>query len=977
MPRSYPVLLFFSVVLMLRCHGTSSTLLWCYCPPDANYTTNSTFQTNLHLLLASLSSSAAATGYSNDTEGRSSDQVHGLALCRGDVSSSVCQTCLDAAVQDIIQSCPNGMTSTIFYVDCLLRYSNQMFFSTADTSFRYWAWNTQNVSNQQQFETTLGNLMNDLTEKASSSPKLFAAGSAKVTSFDRLYGLVQCTRDLSAYDCYECLQYTLTFIPKCCSWRKGGKVYLQSCYLRFESDLFYNLSAVEAPPPRAANDDSGGKSNNAVKTVLLVVVPVAAALLSLLAIFMYCRRRKPAMPRRMQLHKRMFDNEDQQEIKSAESLLLDLEVIRSATNNFSDANKLGEGGFGPVYRGTLDDGEQIAVKRLSRTSGQGIVELKNEVVLLAKLQHRNLVRLLGCCLQEEEKLLVYEYLPNASLDKVLFDPVRRVQLDWARRYKIIEGIGRGLLYLHEDSRLKIVHRDLKASNILLGWDMNPKISDFGLAKLFDVDETRRNTSRIAGTYGYMAPEYALRGRFSTNSDVYSYGVLILEILTGRKNCGYQGSGNSIDLLGYVWRHWNQGDAMQVVDQSVVDRCQPQEVLRCMHIGLLCVQEDPAQRPSMASITLMLNSYSIGLPPLSAPAFVTRSITVSGSGVHGRDTQVSLQGREIYKGSTTRSAKESKNDTLLEGSLQLSGSSRLAVPRGNRVAAARPGLAVRAQQQAATEGDSSAHSSRRAVLGIVATGLAGGSFVKAVLADAKSIKVGPPPPPSGGLRKFSAHSSHRDRIGTPVGTVPLEYLLWNWSRIKIACRIYLLLPIAGTLNADQPRDLQLPLKQRFYPQPLPPSEAAARAKESAKDILNVKQLIDKKEWPYVMNDLRLRAGYLRFDLSTIISAKPKEEKKKELTGKLFAAIDEVSASACMIKQSCHFTISSPIQSVLTSICRQLDRAAKIKSTPQAEKHYATTKSLLDDIKAGGKVHLKYCFDSLRDRKCYPIIDVGKK
>ncbi|URE33695.1 receptor-like protein kinase [Musa troglodytarum] len=846
MPRSYHVLLFFSLVLMLRCYGTSSSKLWSYCPPDANYTTNSTFQTNLHLLLVSLSSSAAATGYSNDTEGRSSDQVHGLALCRGDVSSSVCQTCLDAAVQDIIQSCPNGMTSTIFYDDCLLRYSNQMFFSTVDTSFRYLAWNGQNVSDQQQFETTLGNLMDDLTEKASSSPKLFAAGSAKVTSFDKLYGLVQCSRDLSADDCYRCLQDTVTFIPKCCSWKQGAKVYTQSCYLRFELYLYYNTTAVKAPPPvspssqttndTVPNDASGGKSNNGVKTVLLLVIPVAAALLSLLAIFMYCRRRKPAMPRRMQLHKRIFAIEDQQDIKNAESLLLDLEVIRSATNNFSDANKIGEGGFGPVYRGTLEDGEQIAVKRLSRISVQGLVELKNEVVLLAKLQHRNLVRLLGYCLQEE-KLLVYEYLPNTSLDKVLFDPVRRVQLDWARRYKIIEGIGRGLLYLHEDSRLKIVHRDLKPA--ISCW-----ISDFGLAKLFDVDETQRNTSRIAGTYGYMAPEYVLRGRFSTNSDVYSYGVLILEILTGRKNSGYQGSGNSIDLLGYVWRHWNLGDAMQVVDQSVIDQCQPQEVLRCMHIGLLCVQEDPAQRPSMASITLMLNSYSVGLPTPSAPAFVTRSITVSGS-----------------------------------GSLQLSGSNRLAIPRGNRVADARPGLAIRAQQQAATEGDSSAHSSRRAVLGIVATGLAGGSFVKAVLADAKSIKVGPPPPPSGGL--------------------------------------------PGTLNADQPRDLQLPLKQRFYLQPLPPSEAAARAKESAKDILNVKQLIDKKEWPYVMNDLRLRAGYLRFDLSTIISAKPKEEKKalEELTGKLFAAIDE--------------------------------------------------------IKAGGKVHLKYCFDSLRDRKCYPIIDVGKK
>nr|XP_009418900.1 PREDICTED: putative receptor-like protein kinase At4g00960 isoform X1 [Musa acuminata subsp. malaccensis]XP_018673867.1 PREDICTED: putative receptor-like protein kinase At4g00960 isoform X1 [Musa acuminata subsp. malaccensis] len=638
MPRSYHVLLFFSLVLMLRCYGTSSSKLWSYCPNDANYTTNSTFQYNLNLLLASLSSSTAATGYSNDTEGQSSDQVHGLALCRGDVSSSVCQTCLDAAVQDIIQSCPSGMTSTTCYDDCLLRYSNRTFFSTADTSFMYAAWNSQNVSDQQQFQTTLGNLMDDLTDKASSSPKLFADGSAKVTSFDKLYGLMQCSRDLSADDCYRCLRDTVTFIPKYSSWKQGGKVYTQSCYLRFELYPYYYIYAVKAPPPvspssktandTVSNDASGGKSNIAVKTVLLAVIPVAAAPSFLLAIFMYCRRRKPAMPRRMQPHKRVFDNEDQQEIKSAESLLLDLEVMRSATDNFSDANKLGEGGFGPVYRGTLEDGVQIAVKRLSRTSVQGLVELKNEVVLLAKLQHRNLVRLLGCCLQEEEKLLVYEYLPNTSLDNVLFDPVRRVQLDWARRYKIIEGIGRGLIYLHEDSRLKIVHRDLKASNILLDGDMNPKISDFGLAKLFDVDETQRNTSRIAGTYGYMAPEYALRGRFSTNSDVYSYGVLILEILTGRKNSGYQGSGNSIDLLSYVWRHWNQGDALQAVDQSVVDQCQPQEVLRCMHIGLLCVQEDPAQRPSMASITLMLNSYSVGLPTPSAPAFVTLSITSS-------------------------------------------------------------------------------------------------------------------------------------------------------------------------------------------------------------------------------------------------------------------------------------------------------------------------------------------------------------
>ncbi|KAG6511104.1 hypothetical protein ZIOFF_029157 [Zingiber officinale] len=185
------------------------------------------------------------------------------------------------------------------------------------------------------------------------------------------------------------------------------------------------------------------------------------------------------------------ENKDQREIRGPETLLLDLESIRIATDNFSDANKLGEGGFGPVYKGRLENGEQISVKRLLRSSDQGLVELKNEVLLVAKLQHRNLVRLLGCCLESEEKLLVYEYLPNSSLDKILFD--------WARRFKIIEGIAGGLLYLHEDSRLKIIHRDLKAGNILLDAEMNPKISDFGLAKLFGVDETQGNTSRIAGT----------------------------------------------------------------------------------------------------------------------------------------------------------------------------------------------------------------------------------------------------------------------------------------------------------------------------------------------------------------------------------------------------------------------------------------------------------------------------------------------
>nr|CAB3461098.1 unnamed protein product [Digitaria exilis] len=300
---------------------------------------------------------------------------------------------------------------------------------------------------------------------------------------------------------------------------------------------------------------------------------------------------------------------DEEEMRSSEPLMYDLNTLRAATENFSEDNKLGEGGFGPVYKGTLQNGQAIAVKRLSRTSQQGHVEMKNEVVLVAKLQHKNLVRLLGCCIEEDEKLLVYEFLVNKSLDKILFG-----ELSWGQRYKIIEGIGRGLLYLHEDSRLTIIHRDLKAGNILLDADMNPKISDFGLAKLFDIDLSVANTSRIAGTYGYMAPEYAVRGSFSTKSDVYSYGVLVLEIITGRRP--------SENLINFVWGHWSRGSLPQLPEICQADGPGPQEMLRCIHVGLLCVQEDPHLRPSMASVVVMLNSRSITLPVPAEPAFMT-------------------------------------------------------------------------------------------------------------------------------------------------------------------------------------------------------------------------------------------------------------------------------------------------------------------------------------------------------------------
>lgn len=314
--------------------------------------------------------------------------------------------------------------------------------------------------------------------------------------------------------------------------------------------------------------------------------------------------------------------DDADEVLDAFDLFFDLNSLQIATNFFSELNKLGHGGFGPVYKGLLPNGQEIAVKKLSLTSRQGVREFTNEVKLLLRSQHKNLVTLLGCCIEGPEKMLVYEYLPNKSLDYFLFDKGKSASLDWTTRYRIVMGVARGLLYLHEEAPERIIHRDIKASNILLDEKLNPKISDFGLARLFPGDDTHVDTFRISGTHGYMAPEYAMRGYLSVKTDVFSYGVLVLEIVSGRKNHDRQLSGEKVDLLSYSWMLYQGGKALELLDPSLT-KCNRDEAAMCIQLGLLCCQANIADRPDMNSVHLMLSSDSFTLPRPSKPGIQGR------------------------------------------------------------------------------------------------------------------------------------------------------------------------------------------------------------------------------------------------------------------------------------------------------------------------------------------------------------------
>nr|KYP35754.1 Putative serine/threonine-protein kinase receptor [Cajanus cajan] len=414
------------------------------------------------------------------------------------------------------------------------------------------------------------------------------------TWLDESIGLEEC-RVKCLNNC-SCMAFTNSDIrgggSGCAMW--FGELVDMKMYVIGGQDLYIRMDASELEPVHRHKKKMG--------TIVAATVAAICGVLILLSTYFVCgiRRNNAGNSLSEVYNEKHMDDLDIQ--------LFDLLTIATATNDFSTKNKIGEGGFGPVYKGILTNGQEIAVKTLSRSSWQGVTEFINEVKLIAKLQHRSLVKLLGCCIQEQEKMLIYEYMANGSLDSFIFDDRKSKLLQWPERFHIICGIARGLMYLHQDSRLRIIHRDLKASNILLDENLCPKISDFGIARTFGGDQFEGSTSRVVGTSGYMAPEYAVDGLFSVKSDVFSFGILVLEIVCGKRNKGLYHTDMNHNLVGHAWTLWKSGKMLDLIDLNMKESlCVVQEVLRCLHVSLLCVQQYPEDRPTMMSVILMLES----------------------------------------------------------------------------------------------------------------------------------------------------------------------------------------------------------------------------------------------------------------------------------------------------------------------------------------------------------------------------------
>eukprot|EP00253_Pinus_taeda_P013948 PITA_13948 len=513
---------------------------------NSQYENGTLFQLHLNQVLESMVVNVSTSGFNTSSvEGQNSNStIYGLLQCRGDLSSPDCQKCAFTIKAVLLETCQNNTSGFIQLDGCFLLYDNHYFYNYSEGIQPYGSVCNSEISDKPEtFQSAVLKLLSNITERAVRSPNLFAADVFEEYSSasQLIYSLAQCWRDLSQASCQSCLSalssITSTSTNKSNTWgceigSTGAHFYVMGCHLRYELYSFFYAPTTSPPPPLPDGSHTPIPSPRAASSGIIFHIfyndnnklvfahfgEIKQARFNAICLFHFCAKRWEPISRtrgeegEISLLPPMANLE----------LIFKYDTLRHATSDFKAENKLGEGGFGSVFKGFLPDGREVAIKRLNIGSRQGDNQFLNEANLITRVQHRNLVRMLGCSVERSERLLVYEYLHNSSLDKIIF-----------ARYEIIVGTVRGLAYLHEESEIRIIHRDIKASNILLDNKYRPKIADFGLAKLFAEDESHLST-RVAGTFGYMAPE-SFNGQLTEKADVFSFGVLLLEIASGKKN----------------------------------------------------------------------------------------------------------------------------------------------------------------------------------------------------------------------------------------------------------------------------------------------------------------------------------------------------------------------------------------------------------------------------------------------------------
>ncbi|KAJ9176356.1 hypothetical protein P3X46_011676 [Hevea brasiliensis] len=563
------------------------------------------FVPNFVATMENISEQMRTSGFGVAVTGSGLDTNYGLAQCYGDLSLLDCVLCY-AEARTVLPQCYPYNGGRIFLDGCFMRSENYSFFE------EYKGPGDEVVcGNTTRKNSTFGESAKQAVSTAvSSAPnnKGYARAQMAVPGTNEsAYVLADCWRTLNASSCRACLENASASILKCLPWSEG-RALNTGCFMRYSDRNFLN------PVP------TNGRSRG---SVIVIVVSVVSSLLVLgvgVTIGIYIWKQRYIQK------KRRGSNDAHKLVKTLNdsSLNFKYSTLEKATGSFDDGNKLGQGGFGSVYKGVLPDGREIAVKRLFFNNRHRAADFYNEVNMISSVEHKNLVRLLGCSCSGPESLLVYEFLPNKSLDRFIFDQNKGKALTWEKRYDIIIGTAEGLVYLHENSKNRIIHRDIKASNILLDSRFRAKIADFGLARSFQEDKSHISTA-IAGTLGYMAPEYLAHGQLTEKADVYSFGVLLLEIVTGRQNNRSKTSEYTDSLVTLTWKKFQAGAVEEFYDPNLMlhhhhNSNVKNDVLRVVHVGLLCTQEIASLRPTMAKALQMLTADE-QLPAPTNPPFI--------------------------------------------------------------------------------------------------------------------------------------------------------------------------------------------------------------------------------------------------------------------------------------------------------------------------------------------------------------------